>query len=211
MSTEKSIKAILENMNDDYEIATSKGGAMSEKKAAMWRLCHTIEKFNAEYTPEKELPSPMSMSFIREYIDNSIASKVDTATAESVEEEFPEPEDVKYARQYAGKCRKSKERGINFELTFAQYKRLMKTKTCFFTGRKLQRAVEDQLHPDDLTLDRIDASVGYTFHNTVACCRAANMLKNHLFEQPGGLTRLTTSEFKRFAECIKSFEKKIKK
>lgn len=89
--------------------------------------------------------------------------------------------DVDYARLYCGKSKSAADRGIQFNLTFAQFKKLRKTKVCFYTGVPLT--------DDNFSIDRIDAALPYTAKNTVACDKSFNTMKGML-ENPvvkGGL------------------------
>lgn len=89
-------------------------------------------------------------------------------------------QDITLVRQYRNKVNDSSKRGIPFLLTYAEYKRLMTRKTCYFTGVVLTEQVADSSHPAPTarTLDRIDANIGYIPENTVACCHAANQAKS---------------------------------
>ena len=86
-------------------------------------------------------------------------------------------EDVYYAGLYAKKKGKAEDRGIKWLLTFAQYKRLMKRKTCAYTGLPF---TEENFK----TLDRINIHGPYEISNTVTVCNLANQVKNTLFEDP---------------------------
>lgn len=72
-------------------------------------------------------------------------------------------------------------RNKEFNLTFTDVKRLLKRKTCYYTGLKF--------NPDDtnlgLTIDRIDNKLGYVKGNVVSCCNAVNSLKEHILERDG--------------------------
>jgi hypothetical protein len=67
-------------------------------------------------------------------------------------------------------------RNLEFSLSFAKLKKLLKTKTCFFTGKKITY----EQGPDQLTIDRIDNSKGYIDTNVVACCKSFNSKKGSL-------------------------------
>ena len=66
-------------------------------------------------------------------------------------------------------------RGIEFDLSFGKLKQVLNSKKCYFTGRPL--VYDDPEHEDYLTLDRVDASIGYIDSNIVACGRAFNLRK----------------------------------
>ena len=85
--------------------------------------------------------------------------------------------DMDLAIRYVRKLQSCKGRNIEFNLSLKRYKQLILTKRCFYTG-VLMNDIEH--HPKQLTLDRIDASVGYTDENTVACCLDINRKKSDL-------------------------------
>lgn len=79
------------------------------------------------------------------------------------------------AQQYVAKFTSSKDRGIEFSLTFAQFKRLKSTKRCYYTGLLLDK--------DSHTIDRVDNTLGYVQGNCVACHTSFNTLKS-VWENP---------------------------
>lgn len=82
--------------------------------------------------------------------------------------------DLQLAQMYLSKARSARDRGIDFSLTFAQFKKLRNTKTCFYTGVRLTKS--------NFSIDRINAALPYSKDNSVACCekfnRAKGMLEN---------------------------------
>lgn len=92
------------------------------------------------------------------------------ATIEQVEEDFT------LIKKYQNKVHSSRDRKIPFLLTFAQYKRLLSRKTCYYSGVRFGTVPSMKL-----TLDRIDANIGYTVANTVPCLDVINQAKA-LFE-----------------------------
>ncbi len=94
--------------------------------------------------------------------------------------------DILVVKFYANKVRSCKERGIEWQLTFAQTKTLLKAKKCYYTGVELTIPVQTKELPTDVTLDRIDSSKDYVQGNVVACCRAINQLKS-MVENPQGI------------------------
>lgn len=83
--------------------------------------------------------------------------------------------DIDIAKRLVRTQQSANKRGIHFDLSFSKLKRLLNSKTCFFTGDKLN--FDEPEHDNYLTLDRLDASRGYTDDNLVACSRAFNMRK----------------------------------
>ena len=88
-------------------------------------------------------------------------------------------DDLKIARKYCAKAQSSQQRGVSFTLTFIQYKKLLNTKKCFYTGVVLTDPSLGVV-PTSFTIDRIDASVGYTNSNCVACSHEFNQIKGNL-------------------------------
>lgn len=87
------------------------------------------------------------------------------------------------AKRYIEKIANTKRRNIEFTLTFAQYKKLITTKKCYFTGIEMTVDYDNTSDSDKkplnaFTLDRIDANIGYTNENTVACCHLMNYAKS---------------------------------
>lgn len=72
-------------------------------------------------------------------------------------------------------------RNKEFNLTFADVKRLVKRKTCYYTGLKFDQSLNDY----QLTIDRIDSNIGYVRGNVVACLNAVNAAKEHMLEREG--------------------------
>ncbi len=72
-------------------------------------------------------------------------------------------------------------RNKEFNLTFADVKRLVKRKTCYYTGLKFDQSLNDY----QLTIDRIDSNIGYVRGNVVACLNAVNAAKEHMLERDG--------------------------
>ena len=85
--------------------------------------------------------------------------------------------DLQIAQRFVRKARQAKERGIFFDLSFTTFKRLLKRKTCYYTGVKFKDKPNDRL---ELTIDRIDNRLGYVEGNVVACTRRINLAKADL-------------------------------
>ena len=94
--------------------------------------------------------------------------------------------DLYAAKHLVWKAENAKKRGIDFGLTHTGMKNLLNAKRCFYTGIVLTKSTgkEDELKLSDFTIDRIDGSKGYVKGNVVACCHAANQMKNQ-FESLG--------------------------
>lgn len=89
--------------------------------------------------------------------------------------------DIKFMKCYEHKYHSSLERNIEFKLTFAQFKKLLKTKHCFYTGKPLiyDFGITDKPF-NHVSLERLDSSKGYTKENTVAVCHGLNQLRAKL-------------------------------
>ena len=72
-------------------------------------------------------------------------------------------------------------RNKEFNLTFADVKKLVKRKTCYYTGLKFDPNLNDY----QLTIDRVDSNIGYVKGNVVACLSAVNAAKEHMLEREG--------------------------
>ena len=77
--------------------------------------------------------------------------------------------EVELCQKYLNKARSSDNRGIEFTLSFADYKRLKARKRCQYTGLPLTE--------NSLTLERIDHELGYTKSNTTVCHTILNTIK----------------------------------
>lgn len=99
--------------------------------------------------------------------------------------------DYRLALYYVNKVKNASERGIEFNLSLNDLRRLWRRTTCYYTGVKL---TTEPGNKNTRTLDRVDNKLGYTKENTVVCSWAANQLKNELFEKPDGEFRISVSE-----------------
>jgi len=88
-------------------------------------------------------------------------------------------EDYDYSVRYVQKAKSCKERNIPFLLTFSEYKNILKTKKCKYTGVEMNDVVND---PFLLTLERIDANLPYVKGNVVAVCNFINSFKSVMLE-----------------------------
>lgn len=88
--------------------------------------------------------------------------------------------DVVIARSYTRKARQAAERGIDFDLTFPQFKKLYNSKKCHYSGMKILHIASAS---NCWTIDRVNPAIGYTKENCVASSQWANYMKNNLVEQ----------------------------
>ena len=85
--------------------------------------------------------------------------------------------DIDIAKKYVAKAQSSAQRNTPFMLTFIEYKRLMHTRNCYYSGVEL---TFEQCKDNTFTLDRIDADYGYVNGNVVACSNKMNQKKKDL-------------------------------
>lgn len=100
--------------------------------------------------------------------------------------------DTLVALKYLGKKRNALSRGIEFKLTLADMARIMRSKRCYYSGVTLTLDGVNKL-----TIDRIDASQGYTKSNSVACSSQVNDLKNKLLENQELIKDMSGKEVKK--------------
>lgn len=86
-------------------------------------------------------------------------------------------DDIQIAAKFVAKAKSSSDRNIQFMLSFSEYKRLLKTKKCYYTGVEL---TFEKNQPNSFTIDRIDADRGYIHGNCVACSYIMNQKKKDL-------------------------------
>lgn len=85
--------------------------------------------------------------------------------------------DKQIARKYLSLSTSAQSRGLDFDLSLTSVRNLLNSKKCYFTGTQLNNIVD---HPNQLTVDRVDASLGYVKGNVVACCNWFNQKKGNL-------------------------------
>lgn len=91
--------------------------------------------------------------------------------------------DLLVMRKYKHKVDNAKERGLDFSLTFAQFRNIYTRTRCAYTGRKLTVSCAQPQPVTDLTVERIDSTKGYVLGNCIAVCASANKIKG-IFEDP---------------------------
>ena len=92
----------------------------------------------------------------------------------------------------------SQERGISFELSIKDLTKLLKTKNCYYSGLPLTLT---GMHV--ISLDRKDATKGYTVDNTVACSSFVNSLKNDLLDDGIALRNMGEKALVKMLESFK--------
>lgn len=81
--------------------------------------------------------------------------------------------DVEIVKRYQSTIHSAESRNLEFNITFAEFKKIHNTKKCFYSGIRL-------VHGVNFTLDRVDNSLGYISGNVVACDKKINALKANL-------------------------------
>lgn len=113
-------------------------------------------------------------------------------------------EDLKLANAYLLKAQQARDRKIDFQISFSDYKRLKGRKKCFFTGVELIHFKETGTKQDNTyTLDRINSDLPYTKENTVPCSHWFNNFKNVIEKQEG-------DKLENFSNAIKGLGKVVK-
>lgn len=115
--------------------------------------------------------------------------------------------DQKLANKYLRKIDNARSRKIEFNLTFSEYKRIMTRKRCAYTGFPLTMHTSGNPQGNDVTLERIDETKGYTFENCIAVSYTANNVKS-VFENTGA--PLNVDDAIRMFANIDKLKKKMK-
>ena len=89
--------------------------------------------------------------------------------------------DLTIAKMYIKKAQRAKKDKLDFDLTFAQFKRLVTRKRCAYSGLPFSEYDEKKgkwKKPwQALTLDRIDNKKGYIWGNVAPICKGINQIK----------------------------------
>lgn len=110
--------------------------------------------------------------------------------------------ELNMVHKYVNKCKFASDAGNEFELSFAEFKRLMNVKTCKYTKVILTTKRKGMpLLATDRTLDRIDNRLGYISGNVVAASHFSNQLKGQL-ENPSN-----SFDFKHLSSMCKVLSK----
>ena len=117
--------------------------------------------------------------------------------------------DAMVAKKYAEKFANATSRGIEFDLSFTEFKKLLRSNVCAYTGVAFVNQ-EGQLQlPHTRTIDRIDASKGYVKGNVAAITYVANQWKSFMLEDSGpkGLPQLSIDELINMLQNVKALSK----
>lgn len=93
--------------------------------------------------------------------------------------------DLYVSSKYRTKANDAKNRGLDFSMTFAEFRRMYTRTRCEYTGIEMNLpALEDgKQKSTNLTIERVDNRLGYVSGNCIAVCYAANNIKS-VFENP---------------------------
>ena len=87
------------------------------------------------------------------------------------------------SEKYIQLVKSAEKRGIEFDLTLTDVKKLLNKSYCEYSGVKMvKRKFEDDVSDYDLTIDRLDSSKGYVVGNVFSVCHRVNWIKNQLTE-----------------------------
>lgn len=102
--------------------------------------------------------------------------------------------DTDIAHRYLNKIRSCTDSGIPFCLSLQSFINLSRAKKCYYTGLPLTK--------NTITIDRVDASLGYENGNVVACHTAFNSFKGMIENGSNPLT---------YENCLKGMKKLSKR
>jgi len=84
--------------------------------------------------------------------------------------------DIQLCTKYIRLAKSAEDRGIEFGLSLATFRNLLKRKKCPYTGVDLINNGTN----NNVSIDRIDNSKGYIDSNVIACEITANQIKNNM-------------------------------
>ena len=149
---------------------------------------HTHKALINMKSQSRKSPSPLQNAKVV-IIDYYMNGKMTKTTSTPIPKEpkistiQKELTDIIACRRYVQMYDNAKERGIDFQLTVTDLKRLLRKTKCHYTG-----LLFDHSNPDFRpSFDRVDNSKPYTKENVVVCMTAVNKLKNDLLENEGAL------------------------
>ena len=83
--------------------------------------------------------------------------------------------DLDVAKKMINLKQSADSRGLKFDLSFLNLKKLMEQKKCFYTGKTFDKTQENTL-----SIDRVDNKIGYFDDNVVACTVEINRKKTDI-------------------------------
>lgn len=120
--------------------------------------------------------------------------------------EFSAEFELWVANYYKAKVESCRDRGIEFKLSLISVRNLLSAKYCGYTGMELTRnkAGAKSACQSDVTIGRIDNSLGYVKGNVIAVSNVANNFKS-IFENP-----VYKMDMKMAEKALKNMQKKLK-
>ncbi|MDB4311847.1 hypothetical protein N9937_00315 [bacterium] len=119
-------------------------------------------------------------------------------------------EDIRVANKFKKLYNSAKKRNKEFSLTLGDVRKILRRKTCAYTGTVLTNPNGGTMKPTDRTVDRVDPDKGYHPENIVACCFLANNLKEMLLEskfRPDETPHPMSCEWSFLKKFVKSLDK----
>lgn len=115
--------------------------------------------------------------------------------------------DLRVARSYNNKFDDARNRQLQFALTLSDWTKLMSEPVCQYSGRRFSHKSGSD---DSRTMERINASLGYTAENTIAVTSAANSEKSRLDAFMKGSVILPEVKLKLLRKAAYQIEKQLK-
>lgn len=115
--------------------------------------------------------------------------------------------DLRVARSYNSKNDDARNRNLQFALTLSDWAKLMSEPVCSYSGRPFSNKGGCS---DSRTMERINASLGYTVENTIAVTSAANSEKSNLDAFMKGSVILPEVKLKLLRKAAYQIEKQLK-
>lgn len=151
----------------DNDIKSIRGALLYQSDSTS----RTKLKLLDEYQAGTLLPSPTKVTAKNITLNTS----EDTTVIESAD-----VSDIGVAKKYLQVYESAKRRDIEFTLTLADVRTLIKKTKCYYSGLKY-----DYSDPDKSpSFDRLDSKKGYIKGNVVSCRKDINQIKNVLIEHP---------------------------
>lgn len=115
--------------------------------------------------------------------------------------------DLRVARSYNSKNDDARSRNLQFSLTLSDWTKLMSEPVCPYSGKRFSHKGGGS---DSRTMERINASLGYTVDNTIAVTSAANSEKSNLDAFMKGSVILPEVKLKLLRKAAYQIEKQLK-
>ena len=167
ISIETFKQRLLSGAYGDNDIKSIRGALLSQSDSTSRAKLKLLD----EYQAGALLASPTKVT----------AKDITLNTTEDITViESPDVSDIGVAKKYLQVYESAKRRDIEFTLTLADVRTLIKKNKCHYSGLKY-----DYLDPDKSpSFDRLDSKKGYVKGNVVSCRKDINALKNVLIEHP---------------------------